>query len=246
MLAHLLFHCSAAVRFLKVKFGGGVTDARGSVGGVTFSRNSFGPYQRARVTPVNPQTARQVLVRSSIAFLSNRWANTLTAAQRTAWGLYASSVAMQDSLGATIYLSGYNHYIRSNTIRKMLALPVIDAGPTIFEIPAQDPTYAITASEATQMLTSTFDVTMDWALEDGGYIVFFAGKPQNAQRNFFDGPWRQFGWVIGVDPGGPASPDVTVSPYAISEGQRQWGYARILRADGRLSERFRADTFCAA
>ena len=101
------FWMASWMYFLKVKFGGGLTDARGSIAGNTFSRNHFGAFVRARVTPTNPNTDRQVHVRASLAFLSARWSNTLTLAQRTAWELYGSSVAMTDVLGATIYLTGY-------------------------------------------------------------------------------------------------------------------------------------------
>ena len=231
---------------MKIKFGGGIVDARGSVAGNTFSRNHYGAYVRARTTPINPKTDRQIAVRASVAFLSAMWSVTLTAVQRTAWNLYGSSVAMKDSLGATMYLTGYNHFIRSNTIRKMMAWPLVSAGPTIFEIPAHDPTFAVTATEAGQTITTAFDITMAWAVEDDGYIVFFQGKPQNAQRNYFGGPWRYFGGEIGIDPGGPVAPFVYPVQFAIAEGQRQWVYARILRADGRMSEPFRDDTFCAA
>ncbi|GAI26829.1 unnamed protein product, partial [marine sediment metagenome] len=86
---------------MKIKYGGLVTDGRGSIAGNTFSRNHYGPYVRARVTPVNPNTAAQQLIRNAVAFLAAYWAETLTANQRTAWNLYGSSVAMQDSLGAT-------------------------------------------------------------------------------------------------------------------------------------------------
>ena len=231
---------------MKIKFGAGIVDGRGSIAGNTFSRNHFGAFMRARVTPTNPNTARQVLVRASIAYLADRWANTLTSAQRTAWNLYGSSVAMLDSLGATIYLTGYNHYIRSNVILKMQAGTIIDSGPVIFEIPAQDPTFAISASEATQSISYTFDNTMDWANEAGGFLYKFQGKPQNAQRNYFKGPWRIVGQVDGDDITPPTSPDAEDSPYAFAEGQHQWCYARILRADGRLSAPFEADTFCLA
>lgn len=232
--------------FLKIKFGGGITDARGSIAGNTYSRNHYGAFMRARVTPVNPNTDRQVTVRAAIAFLAARWSGTLTLAQRTAWNLYGSSVAMTDKLGATMYLTGYNHYIRSNLINKMTGNTIIDAGPVIFEIPAHDPTFAVTASEATQQISNTFDVAMDWAVETGGLMFIFQGKPQNPQREYFGGPWRYIDTVVGIDPGGPASPRLSNVAYAIAEGQRQWVYARILRADGRLSEPFRDDTFCAA
>lgn len=228
------------------KYGGGVIQLSGSIGGNTFARNSTSNYVRARTKPINPNTARQQTVRGAIAFLCAMWSDTLTAVQRTAWGLYAANVAMKNKLGETIHLSGFNHFIRSNLIAKMVPYPLISAGPVIFELPAKDPTLAVTASEATQILTCAYDDTMAWATEDAAYIFFFQGQPQNAQRNFFDGPWRLIGSVAGIDPGGPVEPHAAAAAFAIAEGQHQWIYARIMRADGRLSEIFRADTFCAA
>jgi hypothetical protein len=145
-----------------------------------------------------------------------------------------------------MYLTGYNHFIRSNVISRMIPYPLTSAGPTVFEIPAQDPTLAVTLSEATQILTIVYDAPMDWAVEDGSYMFFFQGKPQNPQRNYFGGPWRLIGSVAGIDPGGPVTPHAGAAQFAVAEGQRQWIYARIMRADGRLSEPFRADAFCAA
>ncbi len=229
-----------------VKFGGGITEMRGSIAGNVYSRNRYGAYVRARTVPVNPNTARQQAVKAAVATLTDRWANILTAVQRTAWNLYASSVGMQNKLGETIFLSGFNHYIRSNVTRETGPTVLIDDGPTVFELPAQDPTLAVTCSEATQVLTIAFDDAMAWAVEDGSFIFFFQGSPQNAQRNFFDGPWRFINYLGGVDPGGPIEPHAQVGPFAIAEGQHQWIYARISRADGRLSEPFRAETFCAA
>lgn len=229
-----------------VKFGGGITEMRGSIAGNVFSRNRYGAYVRARTVPVNPNTARQQAVKAAIATLTDRWPNILTAVQRTAWNLYASSVGMKNKLGETIFLSGFNHFIRSNVTRETGPTVLIDDGPVVFELPAQDPTLAVTCSEATQVLTIAFDDTMAWAVEDGSFIFFFQGKPQNAQRNFFDGPWRFINYLGGVDPGGPIEPHAEIGPFAIAEGQHQWIYARISRADGRLSEPFRAQTFCAA
>lgn len=229
-----------------IKFGGGVVQMSGSIAGNTFARNRYGNYARARTTPINPQTARQTLIRSAMATLTDRWAQTLTAVQRTAWNLYGANVAMTNRLAETVFLTGMNHYIRSNLTRETGPTVLIDDGPTVFEIPAQDPTLAVTASEATQQLTISFDTAMDWSVEDGSFLFLFQGSPQNAQRNFFNGPWRFINYVGGADPGGAVSPSVNVGPFAIAEGQRQWIYARISRADGRLSQPFRADAFVAA
>lgn len=225
---------------------GGIAAISGKIAGWVFSHNKGGQYIRNIGITVNPNTDRQVTVRAVMAFLTDRWANTLTAAQRTAWNLYGSSVSVVNRIGDSVYLSGFNHYIRSNFIAKMVPYPLIDAGPTVFELPAQDPTLAVTASEATQVLTMAYDDTMDWATEDGAYMFFFQGKPKNPQINFFGGPWRFIGSVAGIDPGGPVEPHAGPAQFAFAEGQHQWVYARIMRADGRLSNPFRADTFCAA
>lgn len=229
-----------------VKFGGGIIQMSGSIAGNTFARNRYGNYVRARTVPTNPKTDRQDAVRAAVAFLADRWAQTLTAVQRTAWNLYGDSVNMKNRLGEVIHLTGYNHYIRSNTIIKSRGGTVIDAGPTIFELPAHDPTLAIVAAQDTQLLNFSFDNTMDWSTENGSYLQCYQGQPQNAQRNFFAGPWR---WILGtpgVDPGGAATPQAIAAVFAISALQRQWVYCRIQRADGRLSEPFRADCFVTA
>lgn len=229
-----------------LKFGGGITEMRGSIAGNTYSRNRYGAYARARTKPVNPNSARQQSVRAALAFLTERWSATLTAAQRAAWNLYGSNVVMTNKLGESINLSGFNHYIRSNTILKLLGITVVDAGPVVFEIPEADPTYAIAASEATQQITTTYDDTMDWADENDAYMFGFQGSPQNAQRNFFGGPWRYFMGIAGVNGAPPASPNLTAVQFPIAELQRDWCYARIIRADGRCSQPFRADCFVGA
>jgi len=218
----------------------------GSLAGNTYARNRYGNYARARTTPINPQTARQTAVRSSIAFLTERWSQTLTAAQRTAWNNYGDNVAMKNKLGESTFLSGFNHYIRSNVLLKINAKTIVDAGPVILELPEQDPTMSITASAATQVISVAYDDTLAWCDEDEAFMFLFQGLPQNPQRNFFNGPWRQGVPVEGDSTAPPSSPEAFAATYVFSEGQHQWLYARIIRADGRLSEAFRADCFCAA
>lgn len=229
-----------------IKFGGGVVQMSGSIAGTTYARNRYGNYARARTKPVNPNTGLQQVIRAAMAFLTARWAQTLTNAQRIAWNLYGTNVAMTNRLGEVVNLSGFNHYIRSNMIRKQAGWAIIDDGPVVFELPAQDPTFAITPSEATQDISLAFDDTMDWDDENGGYMVFFQGIPMNPQRSFFAGPWRFFHAIQGVNGAPVVSPQVGSVAYAIAELQRQWCYARIIRADGRISLPFRDDAFVGA
>lgn len=229
-----------------VRFGGGIIQMSGSIAGNTFARNRYGNYVRARTKPINPKSVRQDDIRNAIGQLTARWGQVLTAGNRAAWALYASSVAMKNKLGEVVFLSGFNHFIRSNVIRAAFGLGIINDGPTIFELPVKDNTLAFTASEATQQFSITFDNAADWADETGAHLITFQGKPQNPQRNFFAGPWRKAGVVFGADGVPPASPFVLGTQFAIAEGQHQWIYCRVQREDGRISEPFRADAFVAA
>lgn len=229
-----------------VKYGGGIIQMSGSIAGDTHARNRYGNYVRARTKPINPNTSRQVAVRASMAVCVERWSETLTAAQRAAWDLYASNVNMLNALGETIHLSGFNHYIRSNASLIRVSRTPVDDGPVVFTIPDHDPAFAITASEATQQISIAFDNTLAWATETDGLLLVLQGQPQNAQRNFFGGPWKGINVVAGIDPGGAVSPDLAVSFYPIAEGQRIWATARIARADGRLSTPFSDDVVVAA
>lgn len=229
-----------------IRFGGGIVQMSGSIAGDVFARNRYGNYSRARTKPTNPNTLRQMQVRSALSALCERWSETLTAAQRTAWNLYGTNVAMKNRLGESIFLTGFNHYIRSNAIHTRLGQAEVDDGPVVFEIPAADPIMNITASEATQQITVNFDITLPWSTEATAVMQFFMGVPQNAQRNFFAGPWRYMGGVAGIDPGGAVSPELETVVFPIAEGQHIWMYARIIRADHRISARFTANVLVAA
>jgi len=229
-----------------IKFGGGVIQMSGSIAGNTFARNRFGNYARARTKPINPKSANQVLVRAVMANLTTRWAQTLTAVQRAAWNLYGTNVNMLNRLGETIHLTGYNHYIRSNHWFARMGRTLVDDGPTVFELPDQDPTMSITISEATQQVTMTFDDTLDWCSEDNAMLVILQSDPQNPQREFFDGPWRGRSAKVGASGVPVTSPLDYASITVVTELQKVWARFRILRADGRLSQPFRANAFCGA
>lgn len=229
-----------------VKFGVGIVQASGSIAGTVFARNRSGNYMRARTVPVNPNTSLQQRARAAMAFLVEYWAETLTNVERIAWNLYASNVAMLNKLGETIHNTGFNHFIRSNSFLAQFGLDIIEPGPVNFTLADQDPTIVITASEATQQITVAFDDGMAWPAEDDAYLTALIGQPQNAQRNFFGGPWKGVRFLSG-DVGAPlASPLPLNTLFAFAEGQRLWVQFRIYRADGRISSPFEANCVVAA
>jgi hypothetical protein len=229
-----------------VKYGGGIIQMSGSMAGNTHARNRYGNYIRARTKPINPQTALQTQIRAAIQLLTTYWSQTLSDAQRIAWNLYADSVNMKNRLGEVVHLSGFNHFIRSNVLGQRAGIPIYADGPTTFELPEADPTFAVAISEATQLISVTFDDGAAWNIIDDGHMFIEMGSPQNPQRNFFDGPWRYAGQIPGDTAVPLTSPQTKACPFAATELQRVWCYARIQMPDGRLSEVFRANTFCAA
>lgn len=72
---------------------------RGSVGGVTYSANSYAQIiMRARTVPTNPQKEYQELMRSIMADTSEAW-KQMSQAYRDAWEAYAQTLEYQGPLG---------------------------------------------------------------------------------------------------------------------------------------------------
>ena len=229
-----------------VKFGGGITAASGSVGGNTFSRNRYGAYMRVRTKPVNPQTDRQSRVRAIMSQNAAAYLDSASSAQRIEWGVYATNIVKKNKLSEDIRWSGYNHFIASKTAAKNAGLPAILDGPVIFTLPGEDPTFAVTASAATQLATITFADRADWCSEDNAGMIISIGIPQNASRAFFDGPYKHAGLIAGDLSVPITSPQTIALPYPAVENQKLWVRGRIIRADGRLSDWFQVSISVAA
>jgi hypothetical protein len=214
-----------------VKYGGGIVGASGSIAGTVHARNRFGNYIRARTKPVNPNSTAQAQMRGILAQLANAWGVTLIAAERIAWATYAAAIAVKNRLGETVYLTGFNHFIACNSIRLSHDKTVKTAGPTTLILPETDPTFAVVATASDNKLTFNYDTTLPWFTEEGAMMTFEQGQPQPVTRNFFNGPWKKVGQAVT----GIAKTTKYTAPYTLTAGQKVWCYARIARADARLS-----------
>ena len=229
-----------------VKYGGGIVGMSGKLAGNIFARNASGNTVRAFTKPVNPNTSLQQAVRNAIIALTGRWSSTLTDAERAEWATYANAVNWQNRLGETIKLTGFNHYIRSNAAIDAAGGVTVDTGPAILSLPDGDSSMSVTISEATQNISVAFDDSMAWVDEDGGHMLVSMGTPQNITRNFFNGPWRIAGTIDGSGTVAPTTPHDLTAPFAVQEGQLVYVKARIIRADGRVSQFFRSFAICGA
>ena len=211
-----------------------IAGASGSLGGITASHNRFGAYLRARVVPVNPNTDPQASVRALMSQLTNLWANTLSAAQRDAWDTYAANVPVINRIGATVFLTGLNHYIRSNLPRVQAGFIRADDAPLDFNLGDFTPCL-FTALAATDDLGVAYTGTDDWVSEDGAGLIVFASRPRQNTINFFRGPYRLTGVVAGDATTPPTPPASFNSLFALGAGQKVFFRVRVTRGDGRLS-----------
>jgi len=214
------------------------TEASGSIGGVTYSRNRGGAYTRSRTVPVNPNSPEQQAVRGLVATLTSTWGNVLTAGQRDAWDFYAESVPLPDALGEPRNPGGLGMYVRCNVPRLQTTLARIDDAPGVFDLGVFTNPSVDSVDAAADTIDVAFTNTDPWATAVGGGMLVYASRPKNPTINYFKGPYRFAGLVAGaaVAPTSPATVDL---PFPVVVGQRIFVQLRFSQVDGRLSLPFR-------
>lgn len=215
-----------------------VGQASGSMGSITASHNRYGMYFRNRSIPVNPSSSRQQAARNAFSDAANYWSSTLTEAERTAWNDYAAAVPVLNSLGDSVYLTGFAMFLRSASLWLLQGLSVVEAGPTTLSLPESDASFAAAISEATQLISVTFDVNKDWVGEDDAFMSIYMMAPKGVGRDYLVGPSRYADKIDGDATTPPTSPQTIAVPFAATEGQKVIVLGRIGRADGRLSNLF--------
>lgn len=212
-----------------------VTQASGSIGGLTASRNRGGMYMRARAVPVNPNTPFQQVARAVMAFLVTNWLGGLSAEERDGWESYASQVPVIDRLGDPRYISGLSMYLRCNSARMQAGLSRVDEAPVLFIGASLTPPGDLIVTDGDEdNIAIQITNTDDWATAVGGALLVYASRPVNATINGFKGPFRFTGLVLGA-----GTPPVALqqfnAPFERSQGQRIFVRFVAVTSDGRIS-----------
>lgn len=182
----------------KIKFGALAEDARGKIGGVVYSRNQFGGYIREKVSPVQPSTARQTIVRERVTTITKRWFDTLTDAERLAWIAFAKVTPVPDVFGNPNLLTGINAYLRLNGVLLNAVEAIIDTPPAnLASVGLETASVAMASGAGTAAVTFTLTPT---AGTDRLYL--WATQGLTAGRFFFK-PFYRF---LGVSTIASASP----------------------------------------
>lgn len=211
------------------------TQVSGSVGGLTYGHNRGGLYARSRTIPTDPNTTFQQPVRAALASIVNRWTNLITAAERAAWDVYAANVPVLGALGDPLYLSGQQHYVRSNIPRQVQGLTLVDAAPTTFDLGEFTPFTVSNISAGSDDYDVNFTDTDDWCDENDSAVLVYSSPPFNVSRTWYRGPYRFADTIDGNSVTPPTSPATISSPFALATNEAIAFHLRVTRADGRLS-----------
>lgn len=161
----------------KIKFGMMMTDARGKLGGQVFSKNRSGAYIRSKVTPTNPQTTFQSIVRQQFGALSQAW-SALTSDERLSWDNGVSQFSRTDVFGDIRNPTGKNLYLRLNQVLGNAGLAGIDECPEKVEMVEGIATAAVINLDG-----GTF--TFTGINENAGHSIVFSATASLTQGTTF-------------------------------------------------------------
>lgn len=210
------------------------TQISGSIGGITGARNKGGMYLRSRAIPTDPSTANQQDQRNRVASAAAGWA-ALTQSQRDAWDTYASNVAVTDSLGDSILLSGQNWYLAQYTMLTQAGGTPASNGPTTMSLPTLGTVSMSNLDPGAQEIDISYDNSADWAIITGGYMLIQAGLPQSPGRSFYKSPFQFTVSVAGNTATPPTSPETVSYPFTFASGNKLFSRCRGVTPDGRCT-----------
>lgn len=171
----------------KIKLSALISEMRGKLNGSVFSRNRGGAYIRTKVTPLNPQTLAQTLVRSSFTAVSQSW-KALTQGQRDAWDSSVNNFIGTDIFGDQKTPSGFNLFMGLNK-------NLLDVGAATLTLPpVPGSVQAFTSLDlAADTGGGSFDMTANAAVAADTSIKVFATPGVSPGKSFVKSEFRQIG-----------------------------------------------------
>ena len=100
----------------RVKLSPILTQASGSVGGITLQRNKFGMTMRQKSMPTNPCSSAQYVIRQHMITIQAAWQN-LTDAQRLQWNRFLDFSGQTIKHDKSVRLSGHALYLKYQLYR---------------------------------------------------------------------------------------------------------------------------------
>lgn len=175
-------------------------EARNKIGSVVASANKDGNYFRAKVTPRNPRSAAQQMVRSLFTINSQAWRG-LDDAQRSGWVALAAQVTLHDTLGNKYKPSGQQLYVSCKSNGATVGLVVPDDAPATPDAAIDINGLAVVAT-VESAAPNTQTLTLAYESDAGLGIFAYSTTAQFSPGRSFVGPsqYRFTGDQLGPKP----------------------------------------------
>jgi len=209
-----------------IKPGPTIADIRGSINGVTFSRNRAGMIARQRVVPTNPRTANQTLVRDQMADLQAYYRNTLSATEQAQWETAVLTYPRKNKLGDNFQLTPINLFMLVNMPLLMVGGTVLDVPPSV-PLAVAMPQPTIAGSTAADLAFTAYDSA---PAADDAYIIQVS-PPLSVARNYYQGPWA----IVFKLKGAVVAPTVLKDAALLAIGEKYAIRTRYTTAAGKVA-----------
>jgi len=177
-----------------------VGDIRGAAGNMKFNKNSSGNYIQTNVSPVNPNTVAQQLVRGRFGLASQSW-EALTEGQRTLWNDGAQAWTNTNVFNQEIGYTGFALRTRLTRNRQEINEAQLDD----FVLPSAVDTFTA-LSVVADTTGATMLLTFSPAINPGTKAIVRATNPVSAGVSFVKSEFRK---ITVLD-------DLTLSPFDLA------------------------------
>ena len=171
-----------------ILFGGGVSAARGSLGGNTFSRNRAGAHVRARTKGVRPATTSQTSIAAKHAANAQLYSYGLTSGELVNWRSFASANPVLNRFGQTMLLSGQQMFCRLNNVLTLVGSAPITSPPANLNVSQPTSVFLAAVHDPGGSLTVTVNVAAIGANEYAWLDVTYG---MSAGRSFVSSQLRR-------------------------------------------------------
>ena len=198
--AHSYHAAQIGVQMALVKTSPIISDIRGSIGGVCFSRSRHGVTIRRSITPTKGQSNTQSLSRAYYTQAIAYWRTTLTDDQRLAWNAAAQTITFRNRLGDPTQPSGFQVFMRSalNSVAGFHTFHATPPSPLVYQFPL----HTISWDEAADEIL--FESPTNQFAAHTTYIIYSVSPDFPPSVYSPRGPWTYAG-VIGFLPNIPFS-----------------------------------------
>lgn len=162
----------------------------GSVGGITYFNNGSGAIiARARVSPVNPNSAAQTDIRTGFSFANQRWED-MSQVERDGWQDYADSLVWTGPSGEysvpgrQVWLANAS-FLQFLNNKELATITVLDTPPATTGFAKFDLIQSVVPGSA----GDGFDINLSQTSGVNMSTFIQISLGHNQTRNRFKGPW---------------------------------------------------------